>query len=77
MPIAFTKGFEYIVIFQDKDKDVRVGVLRTALKGGSADLPGCDTDSLATASSQFIEEMEDQDVIIDRQVGVTSIWIQI
>ena len=51
---------------QDVDKDVRVGVLRTALGGGSADLPGCDVDGLATASSQFIEDMEDQDVVIDR-----------
>ena len=50
------------------DKDARLRVLRASLDGGSSadGLPGCDVDGLGTASSQFIEDMEDQDVVIDR-----------
>jgi hypothetical protein len=55
-----------LLIVQDVDKESRVKVLRGSLEGGAGDLPGSDTDSLVTAASQFIDEMEDQMSILDR-----------
>ncbi len=43
-------------------------VLRLALRGGEGDLPSADADGLVTATSQFIDDMEDQAAIIDRFV---------
>lgn len=45
---------------------MRLDVLRSALGGGAADLPGCDADSLSSASTQFIDDMEEQEVVADR-----------
>ncbi|GAX77155.1 hypothetical protein CEUSTIGMA_g4600.t1 [Chlamydomonas eustigma] len=53
---------------QDMDKEKRVKVLRSSLTGGAGDLPGSDTDSLVTAASQFIDDMEDQSSILDRRL---------
>lgn len=51
---------------QEVDKEQRVDVLRTALSGGQGDMPGCDSDALSTASTQFIDDMEDQEQVADR-----------
>ncbi|KAG1672207.1 hypothetical protein FOA52_002908 [Chlamydomonas sp. UWO 241] len=53
---------------QERDKDARVGVLRTALSGGRGDVPGADGGSLSTAATQFIDDMEEQDVVVDRRL---------
>ena len=51
---------------QEADKDVRVNLLRVAFGGGKGDLPGTDVGSLMAATTQFIDDMEEQLVIPDR-----------
>ena len=55
-------------VLRDEDKDSRLSVLRETMSGGQGDLPGSDSESLVAAASQFIEDMEDAEVIIDRRL---------
>lgn len=52
----------------EADKEQRVAVLRTVLAGGLGEVPGADADSLAATASQFIDEMEEQEQVLDRRL---------
>lgn len=48
------------------DKDSRVAVLKTALDGGAGEVPAAEVDGLLATSSQFIDDMEEGEVVADR-----------
>lgn len=55
-------------VLRDEDKDSRLSVLRQSMSGGQGDLPGSDSESLFSAASQFIDDMEDGEIIMDRRL---------
>lgn len=48
---------------QHSNAQDRLQVLKTALAGGSGDLPGVAMDGLSTTANQFVDDMEDQQVL--------------
>ncbi|KAI8473087.1 MAG: hypothetical protein J3K34DRAFT_501351 [Monoraphidium minutum] len=46
----------------------RLKVLRSALGGGGGGLPGADMQALAATANQFVDDMEDQEVVADRSL---------
>lgn len=51
---------------KQRDKDTRVAVLKTALDGGGGEVPAAEVDGLLATSSQFIDDMEEGEVVADR-----------
>eukprot|EP00798_Chlamydomonas_sp_ICE-L_P028106 gene28106-31214_t len=50
------------------DKDDRLDLLRTSLSGGKGEIPGSDVEGLLATTSQFINDMEEQTIVIDRRL---------
>ncbi|GBF97706.1 hypothetical protein Rsub_09764 [Raphidocelis subcapitata] len=44
----------------------RLRVLRAALAGGRGDVPGVGMEALAATANQFVDDMEDQEIVADR-----------
>lgn len=55
-------------VLAHEEKDARLAVLREAMEGGKGDIPGSDFESLSAAATQFIDDMEDAEVVIDRRL---------
>jgi len=45
-----------------RGKQERLGVLRSALAGGLGEVPGATLEALAMGATQFIDDMEEQEV---------------
>lgn len=53
---------------KETDKDARVQIVKTALEGGKDSVPGADMDSLWATTCQFVDDMEEQEIIADRKL---------
>ncbi|MEW5314075.1 MAG: hypothetical protein WDW38_005598 [Sanguina aurantia] len=51
---------------KQRDKDARVQVLKSALDGGAGEIPAAEVEALLSTTSQFIDDMEEQESIADR-----------
>ena len=54
----------------------RLRVLRTALAGGAGDVPAADMQSLAATANQFVDDMEEQQVVADRALLARLVLIR-
>ncbi|MEW5305368.1 MAG: hypothetical protein WDW36_007911 [Sanguina aurantia] len=51
---------------KQRDKDARVQVLQSALDGGAGEVPAAEVEALLSTTSQFIDDMEEQESVADR-----------